>query len=301
MQCPNIAKTRWCRTFSLFLILCMVCVGQGITVSALALVSKEDAESLMIMLRNTNYASGYTLESIPYVTETGVEDTFSLFEVRDMDGYGNTPEDEAVYQLLFPTNIFNALNKDKQKDILDTFAYALQDNSGVSEDAQRIIVSELRFQLEDVDDVLRNNLLEKVQPDTMGAGEILEPIVRYFGLVSGVIVVLLSVSLTLFTVIDLMYIILPPFKEYADSHAYERKGGQKRPLFVSNEAITAVNDSIQDSTYINPLIIYFKRRVFVIFILALCLVFLIGGYLPKFIIALYSMLNDAFGGWGTPR
>lgn len=290
---------KWCgallRVFVLVVsVLVLVGYMSGLRVGAVAYLLDEDKVALDGVLRNARYL-GDSLSNIPYYNG-GTEEYFSLFEYERIRPEG----EDAYWQAIFQYSEFNSLDIDVQNGILSVFEeFLTAEDSGVSKEAQQIINSEIRRLLDDDIGVIRSHLLDEVKPDVLRGAEILDPITSTLGLVSGVAVILLSMGLLLMTLVDLLYITTPQFRDYVESHAVEdRKRGGKRPLFVSYEAITAVRDALDSKVYINPLFIYFKRRVLVILVLAICLVYLLGGLIGNVIVELWGTLNDAFGGWG---
>lgn len=123
-----------------------------------------------------------------------------------------------------------------------------------------------------------NMILSNTKPDFVSANKIYQPFSGLVGTVLGLGAVLIMAFLAIVMVADIAYITLPPVRLLVE----EGEGGKgvKSKLF-SHDATYAVQVAeSQDSGNGSPkqaLGIYFKRRVFMLILLGICLLYLIQG------------------------
>lgn len=125
-------------------------------------------------------------------------------------------------------------------------------------------------------------LLQETKPDFVAANAIWKPFAGPVGVILGLGAVIIMSLIGVVIVADIAYIALPPVRIFA---AEEGQGGKKsiRSFLFSYEAINAVriaesgggNGGSGESK--QALGIYFKRRVWMLIILGICLMYLVNG------------------------
>ena len=124
-----------------------------------------------------------------------------------------------------------------------------------------------------------NMILSNTKPDFVSANKIYEPFSGLVGTCLGLGAVLIMALLGIVMVCDIAYITLPPVRLLVGDEGENRKG-IKSKLF-SHDATYAVQVAeSQDAGNGSPkqaLGIYFKRRVFMLILLGICLLYLIQG------------------------
>lgn len=138
---------------------------------------------------------------------------------------------------------------------------------------------------------------EKVRDDTIGitegleieantgaAMETLEGFVPYVNILLGIVVVLITLGLAVFTSFDVCYIVFPIFRNKCEDAKVSGQGpmvkksanGGTQLRFVSDEAQYAVNECTIESGK-NPLTAYFAKRVWAYIIVSIILFILLTG------------------------
>lgn len=116
-------------------------------------------------------------------------------------------------------------------------------------------------------------LAEDTSADFATASKWIRPFSGGIGVVTGVLCLVIFLFLGISIVIDIAYLVLPGVQLIL-----ERGEERKRPIGVSNEAWKVNREVAKDmNNSENVLIVYLKRRVPVIFIIAIALGYLISG------------------------
>lgn len=177
--------------------------------------------------------------------------------------------------------------------VMHRFVNALG-NSGIDPDAVHQFMGMLQDSDTSVATVMLPLIFEGTKGDMYQAYKITSPFLEILSVVLGVGAVLLILLLLFSTVMDLAYIGLPVWRE---SNA-NREGGSKQPFGVSYEALTTVTSIEKDlgsGDYKNAYVLYFQRRVLTYIILAICIVYLIGGGLSGIIGFILSLVGGMTG------
>ena len=139
-----------------------------------------------------------------------------------------------------------------------------------------------------------NMILANTKPDFVTANKIYEPFSGLVGTVLGLGAVLIMAFLAIVMVCDIAYITLPPVRLFAGEES--ERSGVKSKIF-SHDATYAVqvaeNSDGGNGSPKQALGIYFKRRVFMLILLGICLMYLIQGQ----IFALVGMILDLVSGF----
>lgn len=119
---------------------------------------------------------------------------------------------------------------------------------------------------------------QTIHADTKGSYEIIEGFIGILSIIFGLIVVLISVGITVSTAIDISFITLPVFRsEISSWKIFQTTDGSNKIRIVSDDAQYAVIASETSKLEKNPLIIYFKNRLFTYIVLAVLLFILLTG------------------------
>lgn len=144
-----------------------------------------------------------------------------------------------------------------------------------------------------------NVILENTKPDFVTANQIYSPFSGIVGTVMGLIAVLGMGLLGIVLVADIFYIVLPPVQLLVPDEAQGTGRGGRRGVskIFSDDAIYAVRVA-QDSedgggNKKQALGVYFKRRVVMLIILGICLLYLVSGS----IYTLVGMILDLVSGF----
>ena len=148
---------------------------------------------------------------------------------------------------------------------------------------------------EGVGSKMLNMILENTKPDFVTANKIYKPFSGLVGTALGLGAVLIMACLAIVMVCDIAYITLPPIRLFAGEGDRE---GIKSKLF-SHDATYAVqvaeNNDGGDGSPKQALGIYFKRRVFMLILLGVCLLYLIQGEIFSIVGYVLDLVSGFFG------
>lgn len=140
-----------------------------------------------------------------------------------------------------------------------------------------------------------NMILKNTNPDFVTANKIYQPFSGLVGTALGLGAVLIMAFLALVMVCDIAYISLPPVRLFAG----DEKNGKVSSKLFSHDAIYAVqcaeNDDKGDGSPKQALGIYFKRRVFMLILLGICLLYLIQGQIFSLVGMVLDLVSGFFG------
>lgn len=142
-----------------------------------------------------------------------------------------------------------------------------------------------------------NTILENTKPDFVTANVIWEPFSGPVGVVMGILAVAMMSFLGVVMVADIAYITLPPIRLFVSD--YDSGNGKiaKSKIF-SHDALYAVKKAESASEVGSPkqaLGIYFKRRVFMLILLGICLLYLIQGQLYTLVGYILDLVSGFLG------
>lgn len=267
------------KKIAVVLLTAIICIASSI--SAFADVSTESAS---ISLTNSVYSemssNTYELEGGGYVS--GKE----LFTGSAGKGYDL---DEAQFGLL--TSDAQSL---VVKDIA-TYSNAKIGENGVTEQTVQNWWKQLQTK-NGVGSKFLNTILENTKPDFVTANAIWKPFSGPVGTVLGLIAVMIMAFLGVVMVADISYITLPPVRLFVSD---DEKGSRfvKSKLF-SHDALYAVQKAESDSDNGSPkqaLGIYFKRRVFMLILLGICLLYLVNGAIYTLVGYILDLVSGFLG------
>lgn len=215
--------------------------------------------------------------------------------------YENLVDDKGLV-----TPAFSNLTENAKKELLvDMNTYAdkalAEKDDKLSSETKTTWLQELQG-CDGVGTQLMNVILQNTKPDYVTANKIYEPFSGVVGtcLALGAILIMAALGLTM--VLDLSYIGIPAFRLMVsgDTSTGAGRGGDK-PKIISHEAISAVQvaeggsgtSGQSGSSEKLAIGIYFKKRVIMLIVLGICLLYLVQGQ----IFALVSMILDLVSGF----
>lgn len=141
-----------------------------------------------------------------------------------------------------------------------------------------------------------DTILANAKPDFVTANAIWKPFSGPVGIALGVIAVAMMSFLGIVMVSDIAYIVLPPVRLFVSDDENGNKIAKSK-LF-SHDAIYAVQQAESDSDNGTPkqaLGIYFKRRVFMLILLGICLLYLVSGNLYTLVGYILDLVSGFLG------
>jgi hypothetical protein len=136
-----------------------------------------------------------------------------------------------------------------------------------------------------------------VQPDTGSALTLMTGMMGFVNTALGIIVVVMSIGMTIFSALDITYIAFPVFQNKVDSqvesggkNTRKNKEGETSSRWVSDDARNAVKEANANNA--QPWMPYFKRRVLAYIFLSIMLFILLTGN----IFAITSMVTGVLSG-----
>lgn len=122
--------------------------------------------------------------------------------------------------------------------------------------------------------------------DFVEAKKWFDPFSGVIGTVLGVLCILIFVFTGISTTIDIFYLALPGFRVVV-----EKGEERKKPRAVSREAYSAYYDAEGSGAYKSAYALYLKRRIWVLFLVMICVGYLISGKIYDFVVFLMDSFN----------
>jgi hypothetical protein len=142
-----------------------------------------------------------------------------------------------------------------------------------------------------------------VNPDTGTAMGLLSGIMPAINVVLGLMVVVISIGMTVFSALDIIYLAFPAFKlmvdnsiEQGDKGTRTTKDGTVTSRWVTQDAIMAAQDA--EKTHGSPWGPYFKRRILAYVFLAAILFILLTGNIFSITTLVTNALQGLFNSLG---
>lgn len=195
-----------------------------------------------------------------------------LFEQDKENGGFTVKEDE-----------FQTLTSSAQTSFVEDIAQESQNAIDKEDNVSESTVQNWWKELQSINGIgskFMNEILKNTKPDFVTANAIYQPFSGVVGTVMGVIAVLLMAFLGIVLVCDICYIALPPVRNLvADEDGHGKIAKSK---MFSYDAIYAVQCAEQNSDNGSgggkqALGIYLKRRIVMLIILGICLMYLVNG------------------------
>lgn len=253
------------RVAGCLLVVVMLCFS---SMSVLAIDSSQDAQAkreLTVYVQSQLSSNDYAAEGGGYISGS------DLFTGSATDGY-DLDEDE-----------FGKLTSSAQtelvKDIADKSYDAEESLPNVSDDTIQGWWKELQTK-EGAGSKFLNVILQNTKPDFVTANKIYEPFSGPISTVIGIIAVLGMALLGIVLVADIFYIVIPPVRMLVSDEG--DSGGKKSASKIfSDDAIYSVKVAEESSdaggNKKQALGVYLKRRIPMLILLGICLMYLVAG------------------------
>ena len=142
-----------------------------------------------------------------------------------------------------------------------------------------------------------NVILQNTKPDFVAANKIYQPFSGIIGTILGLIAVLIMGFLGIVMVADIAYITLPPVRLFVSDG--EKGEGTPASKIFSHDALYAVKQAEQNDkgngTPKQALGIYFKRRVIMLILLGICLMYLVQGQIYSLVGYILDLVSGFMG------
>lgn len=272
--------------------------GTVITASAKATTTKDADVELKNNLRNGTVGTG--TKSVDVSEKTYKLDgggTVGYKELIDKDSDNTGYINEAQF------NRLRGSEKSKFLGDMNNVATATIDNSDiVTEDTRTTWLNNVQ-NCDGIGSQLMTALLQNTKPDYASANKIYKPFSGVVSTCLGLGAILIMAALGIVMVLDLSYIGIPLFRGFCDGEGSGngQGGGGAKSKLVSYEAHSAVQEAEggqggggqgggSKKTAVG---IYFKKRVIMLIVLGVCLLYLIQGQ----IFTLVSWILDLMSGF----
>lgn len=250
-------------------------------------VSEEQA-----MINLTNYVYSEMSEKSYTLEEGGSIKGSDLFEGDGTKGY-DLKEGE-----------FSKLSSRAQQEVVSDIAEnsnaAVEDEDsaqGVEESTVATWWKQLQTK-EGVGSKFMTEILKNTKPDFVAANQIYQPFAGPIGIVMGVISVAMVGILGIVMAADICYITLPPVRLFVSEEDNSKGGKISRSKIFSADAIYAVKESEESNTdgdRKQALGIYFKRRIWMLILLGICLMYLVNGQLYTLVGYILDVVSGFLG------
>lgn len=294
---------------------CIFAMGiTSLTANATEKITEKGSEQLQAILDEP--VADITFNKIDPDTgdETPVEYTLKTLEYYNALT-GKKEKNVALYVVDGNTFTFNAtefkqMEGNLQEKALLTFAKCIKRYDMSARDKQAIY-DEIRYTSSEATAAMISVIFEDSKADMFGALTLFQPFSSTFGIIMGVGVLLLMLMIALSTVMDLVYIGVPVFREMMTSKSEGKNGGMGgnsqggKPWGISADAYSVVQEvegggggshggmsgGSGGGKYQNGYVLYFRRRVLTYIVLAICLLYLISGQLANVIAWLIGLVD----------
>ena len=167
--------------------------------------------------------------------------------------------------------------------------------SAVSDDTKSTWLAELQ-QTNGIGSQLMNNILSQTKPDFVKANKIYTPFAGPLGVVLGLLCILIGAGVTISMALDLAWMAIPIFRGFTQGE----DGKADRPKYISFEAYSAMKDAEEGSDKGKggnkvAVFIYFKKRVAMLIVLGVCLLYLVQGEIFTLVSWILDLVSGMIG------
>lgn len=273
--------------------------GTVISASANATTTKDADAELKNNLRNGAVGTG--TKSVDVSEKTYKLDGGGTIEYKDLI---DKESDNTGYINETQFNRLRGSEKSKFLGDMNNVATATIDNSDiVTEDTRTTWLNNVQ-NCEGIGSQLMTALLQNTKPDYASANKIYKPFSGVVSTCLGLGAILIMAALGIVMVLDLSYIGIPLFRGFCDGEGSgngQGGGGGAKGKLVSYEAHSAVQEAEGGQggggqgggSKKTAVAIYFKKRVIMLIVLGICLLYLIQGQ----IFTLVSWILDLMSGF----
>ena len=153
-------------------------------------------------------------------------------------------------------------------------------------------------QQEGVGTKFMNVILEGTQPDFVTAQRIYEPFSPVISSILGVMAVFVMALVAISMASDIFYIAVPPIRLLVAEHENDGRGKIARSFIFTFDAIYAVKTAENDSGNGTPkhaIGIYLKRRIVMLPLLGICMMYLVQGQIYTFVGWILDLVSGFLG------
>ena len=224
----------------------------------------------------------------------------------EKEGGGHLTGDEILVldgtEYVFDEDAFNQLTSAAQTDIINDIKAASDNSVDTNADVSEETVQNWFKELQSIDGVgskLMTTILGNTKPDFVTANTLYEPFSGIVGTILGLLSVLLMAFLGIVMVLDISYIALPPMRMLVAEGGNDGKNKTLKSNLISNDAIYAVkvaedNDG-GDGSKKQALGVYLKRRIPMLILLGVCLLYLIQGQIYTLVGWILDLVSGFLG------
>ena len=197
---------------------------------------------------------------------------------------------ESIGLLSFSAKTYRDLSLEDREDYMEYMLKSISQSSGLSTRSKNKCYNFIADQ-----DTAITSTLKYLQVDTKTdiytAGYYLKPFNGVIGKILGFITVAVFIMLTFSIMIDVGYLTLPGVQASLQAVT---KGNNEKPVLVTFAAHKALIESETDRQDEQVLWIYMRKRVPQIFIMAMCIMYLMSGMFYNIIIFVIDAVSRAY-------
>lgn len=243
-----------------------------------------------------------------YIYNNGSSSAYTNTKSYDLSGGGTIDYQKVVTKDGLVNSNFELLTSSAKQDILSDMSKAadkaVKNNNLVSSQTKTTWLNQLQ-QCDGVGSQLMATLLQNTKPDYVTANRIYEPFSGIVGtcLALGAILIMAFLGLTM--VADISYIGIPAFRLICDGESNNSNGGSNgdKPKFISYEAVSSIRmaeggegrDGQSGGTNKLAIGIYFKKRVIMLIVLGVCLLYLVQGQIFTLVSWILDLVHGFLG------
>lgn len=189
--------------------------------------------------------------------------------------------------LTFSNKLYSQLDMQEKRDFMQVALEATQETSLGSQQKNKLY--NFIAEQDNPTSAAIKYLKSDASADFVEAKAWFRPFSGVIGTIMGVICLVVFLLLGISCLFDCAYLCLPTFQallEHGEEH--------KRPFGVSREAWKAMKDVTADMKYRNIMSVYFSRRMPVVIVCCLCLVYIISGQIYDALVFFIDAFSSAF-------
>jgi hypothetical protein len=184
------------------------------------------------------------------------------------------------------------------KDIKAASDSSVENNDEVSTETVQTWFKELQT-MDGMGSKLLSTILANTKPDFVAANKIYQPFSGVIGVILGLVSILLMAFLGVVMVLDISYIALPPVRMFIVEQSEKGDKSSLRSNIVSHDAIYAVHIAEdtdgKDGPKKQALGVYLKRRIPMLILLGVCLLYLVQGQIYVLVSAILDLVSGFLG------
>lgn len=189
--------------------------------------------------------------------------------------------------------VFESLPAKEQKSILKSFVADLN-TVKLSPEGMSYVYQNIQDVSPSTNTIILGMGMDLVKPNMFSALKVLKPFQSPLGLILGLISAGALLSVTITTLIDMFVMLNPRATEFALNKG--EQNGDNRPKWITLEAWSAIKEATDaidkgDGGYKATLVIYAKRRVLMIVVFMVSMLYLVFGCLGDVFITWFSSLQ----------